>query len=58
MLDQVAYLSGQAAAAAKDRQPGVIRLICEALTQAAGAASAIAGAWNNTAPILRNYFGF
>jgi hypothetical protein len=58
MLDQVAYLSEQAAAAAKDRKPGVIRAALGAMTQAAGTVSAVAAAWNAAEPVLKSHFGF
>jgi hypothetical protein len=57
MVDQVAYLSEQAAAAAKDRKPGMIKAACDALTQVATTTTTLATAWNAAAPILRGYFG-
>ncbi|MGD1014966.1 MAG: hypothetical protein ABR863_00790 [Roseiarcus sp.] len=57
-LDQVAYLSEQAAAAAKDRKPGMIKAACAALTQVATTTTALATAWNAAEPILHGHFGF
>lgn len=56
-LDQVAYLSEQAAAAAKDRKPGMIKAACAALTQVATTTTTLATAWNAAAPILQGFFG-
>jgi hypothetical protein len=58
MLDQVAYLSEQAAGAAKDRKPGMIKAATAAITDAAHAASAVAAAWTAAAPLLKAHFGF
>ena len=57
MLDQVSYLSEQATAASKDRKPGMIRAALSAITSAAGAVTAVAGAWSITEPILKAHFG-
>jgi hypothetical protein len=57
-LDQVGYLSEQAAAAAKDRKPGMIKAACAALTQVATTTTTLATAWNAVAPILHGHFGF
>ncbi len=57
-LDQVAYLSEQAAAAATDRKPGMIKAACAALTQMATTTTALATAWKTAEPILRTHFGF
>jgi len=58
-LDQVGYLSEQAAAAAKDRKPGMIRAALSAITQTATTVSAVATAWNAAEPILKaHFFGF
>ena len=56
-LDQVAYLSEQAAAAAKDRKPGMIKAACNAVTTVATTTTTLATAWNAAAPILRGFFG-
>jgi hypothetical protein len=57
MLDQVAYLSEQAVAAAKDRRPGMIQAALASITQGAAAVTAIATAWAAAAPLLKSYFG-
>ncbi|HTV29450.1 MAG TPA: hypothetical protein VMF32_16870 [Xanthobacteraceae bacterium] len=57
MAEQVAFLSEQAVAAAKDRKPGVIKATLDALNQGAGAVTAIAGAWNVAEPLVRQIFG-
>jgi hypothetical protein len=56
-LDQVAYLSEQAAAAAKDRKPGVIRATLTAITQTATTVSTVATAWSVAEPTLKAFFG-
>jgi len=56
-LDQVAYLSEQAAAAAKHRRPGMIKAACAAISQVAGATTALATAWNAAEPLLKSAFG-
>jgi hypothetical protein len=58
MLDQVAYLSEQAVAAAKERKPGMINAALAAITQAATTVSAVATAWNAAEPVLKAHFGF
>ncbi len=58
LLDQVAYLSEQAVAAAKDRRPGMIQAAFAAITQGSGAIAAVATAWQAAAPLLKSYFGF
>jgi hypothetical protein len=57
LVEQVAFLSEQAIASAKDRRPGLIKATFSALTQAAGTVSAMAGAWQAAEPILRSAFG-
>ena len=57
MLDQVAYLSEQAVAAAKDRSPGMIKAAFSSITQAAGTVAAVASAWQAAEPLLRSLFG-
>lgn len=58
LLDQVAYLSEQAVASAKDRRPGMIQAAFASITQAAGAVAAVATAWAAAAPLLKAQFGF
>ena len=50
MIEQVAFLSEQAVAGAKDRKPGVIKATLGAVSQAAGSISAVAGAWQAAEP--------
>lgn len=57
LVEQVAFLSEQAVMATKDRKPGLIKATFGALTQAAGTVSALAGAWQAAAPILKGVFG-
>jgi hypothetical protein len=57
LVEQVAFLSEQAIAGARDRKPGLIKATFGALTQAAGTVSAMAGAWQAAEPILRSVFG-
>jgi hypothetical protein len=57
MAEQVAFLSEQAVAAAKDRKPGVIKATLDAISRSAGAVTAIAGAWKAAEPIVRQIFG-
>ena len=57
-LEQVSYLSEQAAAAAKDRKLGMIKAACAALTQVATTTTALATAWKAAEPILQGHFGF
>ena len=57
LIEQVAFLSEQAVAGAKDRKPGVIKATLGAVSQAAGSISAVAGAWQAAEPILKNLFG-
>jgi hypothetical protein len=57
LLDQVAYLSEQAAHAAKDRKPGMIKAALGAITQGAATVSAVAGAWQAAEPLLKGHFG-
>jgi hypothetical protein len=57
LLDQVAYLSEQAASAAKDRKPGMIKSTLAAIAAGAAAVKGIADAWNAAAPLLKSHFG-
>ncbi len=57
LLDQVAFLSEQAAVAAKDRRPGMIRAALEALTAGATVVSSVEEAWTAAEPFLRSLFG-
>jgi hypothetical protein len=58
LLDQVAYLSEQAVAAAKERRPGMIQAAFAAIAQGSTAVAAVASAWQAAAPLLKSYFGF
>ena len=57
LLDQVAFLSEQAVASAKDRRPGMISAAFTGITQASTAVSGIAAAWNSVKPLLQQFFG-
>ncbi|NPT36324.1 hypothetical protein [Paraburkholderia xenovorans] len=57
LLDQIAFLSEQAAAAAKDRRPGMIKAAFVALNSAAPTISAFASVWTAIAPLLQSHFG-
>jgi hypothetical protein len=57
LVEQIAFLSEQAIAPAKDRKPGLIKATFAALSQAAVTISAMAGAWQAAAPILKGLFG-
>jgi hypothetical protein len=57
MLDQVGFLSDQAAAAAPQRKPGMIRAAFAALNDATGAVTSVSTAWNAAEPLLRSIFG-
>ena len=57
LLDQVAFLTEQAAEAAKDRRPGMIKAATETLAASANAVTSVAGAWQAAEPILRSLFG-
>jgi hypothetical protein len=57
LIEQVAFLSEEAAADADKRRPALIKPVLGALTQAAGTVSAMAGAWQAAEPILRGIFG-
>lgn len=57
LLDQVAFLTEQAAAGAKDRRPGMIKAALGALNSAAPTISALAAVWTAIAPLLNSHFG-
>jgi hypothetical protein len=57
LIEQVAFLSEEAAADADKRRPALVRPVLGALTQAASTISAISGAWQAAEPILRSIFG-
>jgi hypothetical protein len=57
LLDQVAFLSEQAVAGAKDRRPGMIKAAFGALNGAAPAITALAAVWASAQPLLKTYFG-
>ena len=56
-LDQVAYLSEQAAHAAKDRKPGMIKAALGAITSGAIAVKDVVDAWGAAEPLLKSHFG-
>jgi len=57
LLDQVAYLSEQAASAAKDRKPGMVKAALSAIASGATAVEGIEAAWNAAEPLLKSLFG-
>ncbi|NTG38804.1 hypothetical protein G6K91_31570 [Agrobacterium rhizogenes] len=60
LIDQVAYLSEQAASAAKNRKPGMIRAALNAIndtvTKTATTVTTVAAAWHVVGPIITEYF--
>lgn len=57
-LDQVAFLSEQAAAAAKNRRLGLIQASFKSVNELASTVSNVNGAWAVAEPLLRTVFGF
>jgi hypothetical protein len=57
LIEQIAFLSSQATAAAKDRKPSVIKPTMQAINQGAATVSSIASAWQTAEPILKGIFG-
>ncbi len=57
LLEQIAYLSGQATASAQDRKPAIIKPTLSALSQSATAIGSLATAWQVLGPILQSIFG-
>jgi hypothetical protein len=57
LLDQIAVVAEQAASEPQKRKPAVIGPILSAITQAAGAATAVAQTWKVVEPILKAHFG-
>jgi len=57
LLDQVAYLSKQAAGAAKERKPGMIKAAIAAINQTAATIAAVSAAWSSAGPIIKSFFG-
>jgi hypothetical protein len=56
LLDQVAYLSGQASAAAKDRKKGMIKAAVEAIKTGATAVTSLKTIWDTVEPIISQFF--
>jgi hypothetical protein len=56
MLDQIAFLSEQAVAAAQDRRPGMIQAAIASITRTANAVTAIGTAWAVVEPLLKTIF--
>jgi hypothetical protein len=56
-LDQVAFLTEQSVASAKDRKPGLINATLASLTQTATTVTSVAAAWQAASPILKSLFG-
>ena len=57
LLEQIAYLSEQAAHPAKDRKLGMIKATLGAVSQAASTVASVASAWQTAGPLLKQYFG-
>ena len=57
LLEQVAYLSEQAAAGARDRRPGMIKAVFEGITKMAAATPVLITAWSALKPFLLAHFG-
>jgi hypothetical protein len=56
-MEQVAFLSAQAAAPKSERKPGMVKATMAALGQLGKTATNLATAWNAAAPILHGLFG-
>jgi hypothetical protein len=57
LLDQVAFLSGQATAPAKERKSGMIKATLAGISQGASVVTSVAGAWQAAEPILKALLG-
>ena len=57
LLEQVAFLSSQATAAAQERKPGMIKTVMGAIRSTATVVTSIAGAWQACEPLLKSTFG-
>jgi hypothetical protein len=57
LLEQIAFLSAQAAAAAPQRKPGMIKAAIGAISTTASTITSVAGAWQACEPLLKKVFG-
>jgi hypothetical protein len=57
MLDQVSFLSDQAAGAAQARKPGMIKAAMQALTVSTSTVNAVTNAWTAAKALLKATFG-
>jgi hypothetical protein len=57
LLEQLAFLTKEAALPAAERKPSVIKSVLNAIKDGASTAGAIATAWQTAGPIVRGYFG-
>lgn len=57
LLEQIAFLSTQATAAAQQRKPGMIKAVMGAITTSTTTITGIASAWQACAPLLKKIFG-
>lgn len=57
LLDQIAFVSQQAAAAAHARNPGMIKAALAGIGSVASTVSGVATAWTVCAPLLKGIFG-
>ncbi len=57
LLEQIAFLSAQAAAAAPQRKPGMIRAAMAAISNTATTITSVVGAWKACEPLLKKVFG-
>lgn len=58
LLEQVAFLSEQAALSPKERKPGLIKSVLTAFREGVGTVKATAEAWNAVGPLLEGHLGF
>jgi hypothetical protein len=57
LLEKVAFLTDQAAAAPSDRKPGIIKTVVTALKEGASTLKTVADAWGALEPLLKGHFG-
>jgi len=57
LLEQLAFLSSQAAAPEAERKPGMMKSVFNAVKDGAAAIGGVAEAWGAVEPLLTGYFG-
>lgn len=57
LLEQVSFITEQAAAKPGERKPGAIKAMLSVVKDGAGAIASAAGAWSAVEPLLRGHFG-